>query len=83
MEIREGNVRITRKEMQEIKRMDHRQMEDKLTEVYARGHYLAARKWQQAVEETLDQTKGIGPSRKELFLERLRLKIREGKHPSA
>ncbi len=83
MEIREGKIRINRKEMREIKRMDHKQLEDKLTEAYARGHYLANRKWQQAVEETLDQTKGIGPSRKELFLERLRLKIREGKHPSA
>lgn len=80
MEIREGNVRINRKEMREIKRLDHRQLEEKLTEAYARGHYLAARKWQQAVEETLDQTKGIGPSRKELFLERLKLKIRESKN---
>lgn len=83
MEIREGRIRINRKEMREIKRMDHKQLEDKLTEAYASGHYLANRKWQQAVEETLDQTKGIGPSRKELFLERLRLKIREGKHPYA
>ena len=83
MEIREGRIRINRKEMREIKRMDHKQLEDKLTEAYARGHYLANRKWQKAVEETLDQTKGIGPSRKELFLERLRLKIREGKHLSA
>ena len=83
MEIREGRIRINRKEMREIKRMDHKQLEDKLTEAYARGHYLANRKWQKAVEETLEQTKGIGPSRKELFLERLRLKIREGKHLSA
>ena len=83
MEIREGRIRINRKEMREIKQMDHKQLEDKLTEAYARGHYLANRKWQKAVEETLEQTKGIGPSRKELFLERLRLKIREGKHLSA
>lgn len=83
MEIREGRIRINRKEMREIKRMDYKQLEDKLTEAYARGHYLANRKWQKAVEETLEQTKGIGPSRKELFLERLRLKIREGKHLSA
>lgn len=82
MEIREGRIRINRKEMREIKRMDHRQLEEKLTEAYARGHYLAARKWEQAVEETLDQTKGIGPNRKELFLERLKLKIQEGKSPS-
>lgn len=83
MEIREGKIRVNRKEMREIKRMDHQQLEDKLTEAYARGHYLAARKWEQAVEETLGQTKGIGPSRKELFLERLKLKIREDGSPSA
>ena len=83
MEIREENVRITRKEMQEIKRMDHRQMEDRLTEAYARGHCLAARKWQQAVEETLEKTKGIGPRRKELFLEQLKLKIKENEGESA
>lgn len=83
MEIKEGRIRINRKEMREIKRMDHRQLEDKLTEAYARGHYIAARKWKQAVEETLEQTKGIGPSRKELFLERLKLKIQESKSPSA
>lgn len=83
MEIREGRIRINRKEMREIKRMDHKQLEDKLTEAYARGHYLATRKWQKAVEETLEQTKGIGPSRKELFLERLKLKIREDKKMSA
>lgn len=83
MEIREGSVKINRKEMREIKRMDHQQLEDKLTEAYARGHYLAARKWQQAVEETLEQTKGIGPGRKGLFLERLKMKIQESKNPSA
>ena len=38
MEIREGKIRINRKEMREIKRMDHQQLEDKLTEAYARGH---------------------------------------------
>lgn len=83
MEIREGKIRINRKEMREIKRMDHQQMEDKLTEAYARGHYLADRKWKQAVEETLELTKGIGPSRKELFLERLKLKIQKDENPSA
>lgn len=51
MEIREGSVKINRKEMKEMKRMDHQQLEEKLTEAYARGHYLAARKWQRAVKE--------------------------------
>lgn len=85
MELREGKVRITRKEMREIKRMDHGQLEEKLGEAYKAGH-LDGRKEQgreaerqqedfrRAVEETLIETKGIGPGRRELFLERLEAK---------
>lgn len=64
--------------------MDHRQMEGKLTEAYETGFQdgqaaeqakARGQNWRQAVEETLVETKGIGPGRKELFLERLDRKI--------
>ena len=67
MEIREGRIRINRKEMREIKRMDHQQLENKLTEAYARGHYLAARKWEQAVEETLGRPRVSARAGKSCF----------------
>ena len=94
MEIRNEKISINRKEMQEIKKMDHQQMEHKLQESYDAGYsrgkaagiklagdrsedILKARKnaWQKAVKDTLDETKGIGPGRKELFLERLDQKL--------
>lgn len=78
MEIREGNVRINRKEMQALKRMDHKQMEGKLTEAYESGFrdgQAEGQNWRQAVKETLEETKGIGPGRKELILERLDRKM--------
>lgn len=97
MEIKEGSVRINRKEMQEIKRMDHRQMEGKLQEAYdtgvndgleagktagrAEAGTDAERNWRQSVEATLEETKGIGPGRKALFLERLDRKIRGQQEP--
>lgn len=64
--------------MQAIKRMDHKQMEGKLTEVYETGFQdgqAKERNWRQAVKETLEETKGIGPGRKDLILERLDRKM--------
>ena len=88
MEIREGNVRINRREMQAIKRMDHKQMEGKLTEVYETGFQdgqtagqAKGQNWRQTVKETLEETKGIGPGRKELILERLDRKMEEYQEP--
>lgn len=96
MEIRNEKVSINRKEMQEIKKMDHKQMGDKLQEIFNIGYdqgkaagkritlertenimYARKRAWQQAVEDALKETKGIGPGRKELFLERLHQKLEE------
>lgn len=61
--------------MQAIKRLDHHELEEYLTMVYGKGYdkgrAAAAAQWKQAVEETLMETKGIGPGRKELFRERL------------
>ena len=61
--------------MQAIKRLDHHELEEYLTMVYGKGYdkgrVAATAQWKQAVEETLMETKGIGPGRKELFRERL------------
>lgn len=62
--------------MKEIKRMDHRQLEEKMSEVLELGKTEAGEEkdtiWQQAVEEALKSLPGIGPKRKELFMEYLR-----------
>lgn len=62
-----------------IKRLDHHDLEEYLTMVYGKGYdkgrAAAAAQWKQAVEETLQETKGIGPGRKELFRERLNGKM--------
>ena len=70
--------------MQSIKRMDHKQMEEKLTEVYETGFQdgqAEGQDWRQAVKETLEETKGIGPGRKELILERLDRKMEGHQEP--
>lgn len=73
--------------MQAIKRLDHHELEEYLTMVYGKGYdkgrVAATAQWKQAVEETLMETKGIGPGRKELFRERLKNKISGAEKPSA
>ena len=70
-----------------IKRLDHHDLEEYLTMVYGKGYdkgrAATATQWKQAVEETLQETKGIGPGRKELFLERLNGKNSGIGNPSA
>lgn len=76
--------------MQAIKRMDHKQMEGKLTEVYETGFRdgqeagrakAGGQNWRQAVKDNLEETKGIGPGRKELILERLDRKMEGYQEP--
>lgn len=70
--------------MQAVKRMDHKQMEEKLTEAYKAGFrdgQAAGRNWRQAAREALEETKGIGPGRKELILERLDRKMEGYQEP--
>lgn len=86
MELKEGKIRISRKEMREIKKMDHSQMERKLTEAMEIG-YCKDREgavleennwhWRQAVEDALEALPGIGVKRKELFMEYLRQNLGE------
>lgn len=64
--------------------MDHKQMEEKLTEAYEMGFrdgQARGQNWKQAVKETLEETKGIGPGRKELILERLDRKMERPQDP--
>lgn len=64
--------------------MDHKQMEEKLTEAYETGFrdgQAGRQNWKQAVKETLEETKGIGPGRKELILERLERKMERPQDP--
>lgn len=75
MELRNGVIKITRKEMQEIKKMDHQQMERKLTAVYQIGkedEKPIKEKWEDAVREAVQGIKGIGEKRREELIERIR-----------
>ena len=83
MEIVKNEVKINRREMQAIKRLDHHDLEEYLTSVHGKGRQAATAQWKQAVAETLQETKGIGPGRKELFWERLKNKISGVEKPSA
>ena len=69
--------------MQAIKRLDHHDLEEYLTAVHGKGRQAATAQWKQTVAETLQETKGIGPGRKELFWERLKNKISGVEKPSA
>lgn len=74
MELRNGVIKITRKEMQEIKKMDHQQMERKLTAVYQIGkedEKPIEGKWEDAVREAVQGIKGIGEKRREELIERI------------
>ena len=74
MELRNGVIKITRKEMQEIKKMDHQQMERKLTAVYQIGkedERPIEEKWEDAVREAVQGIKGIGEKRREELIERI------------
>lgn len=61
--------------------MDHRQMEGKIQEEYDAGFRDRDKNWRRAVESTLEETKGIGPGRKELILERLDRKMERPQDP--
>lgn len=61
--------------------MDHRQMEGKIQEAYDAGFRDRDKNWRRAVESTLEETKGIGPGRKELILERLDRKMERPQDP--
>ncbi len=61
--------------------MDHRQMEGKIQEAYNAGFRDRDKNWRRAVESTLEETKGIGPGRKELILERLDRKMERPQDP--
>lgn len=72
--------------MREIKKMDHQQIEGRLTEAYRAGcrdgltksreeGRLGKELFRQAAAEALEEAKGIGPKRKELILEQIDVKM--------
>ena len=77
--------------MQAIKKMDHSQMETKLTEAYLKGYekageYITAQEqdriflhqsWRDAVKQSISSLPGIGPKRKELFAEYLKENLKK------
>lgn len=92
MELDQGKVRINRKEMLRIKKMDHAQMEQCLTDVMWMGYRASEegtdrdirreveennRNWQQAVQKTVEVLKGIGEKRKNLLMEHLEIELRK------
>lgn len=86
-----GQASINRKEMRAIKQMDHRQLEEVLTNAYEIGLHRAAEENKEsekiiktcevALCETLNNFKGIGDKRKDIFLlmykERLKVGLGE------
>ena len=91
MEVKNGRISINRKEMQSIKKMDHQQIEDRLTAAYRLGQAEMAElrqkldhdrkiqdlNWQQAVFTSMEQLKGLGEKRKELFTEYLKENLKK------
>lgn len=90
MELMQGKIKINRKEMQKIRKMDHAQLEQCLTEVMWMGYTASEegtdrdirqevknnnRGWQQAVQAAVTTMKGIGEKRKELFMEYLKIEL--------
>ena len=86
----QGKIKINRKEMQKIRKMDHMQLEQCLTEVMWMGYTASEegtdrdirqevennnRGWQQAVQTVVKTMKGIGEKRKELFMEYLKIEL--------
>ena len=71
MEIKEMRVRITREEMRRVRKLDHRQLEDYLTETYLQGREDGFNRKGEVskLERILEKVKGIGQKRKELILE--------------
>lgn len=90
MQLRQEKIRINRKEMREIKRMDHAQMEQRLTEAMSLGYAAGkaerdreitcaveetGRRWQSAVQKAVKALKGIGEKRKELLMEYVEIEL--------
>lgn len=90
MQLRQEKIRINRKEMREIKRMDHAQMEQRLTEAMRLGYTASeaerdleialaveetGRRWHQALQKAVKALRGIGEKRKELLMEYVKIEL--------
>lgn len=92
MELEQGKVRINSKEMYRIRKMDHAQLEQCLTDVMWMGYRASEegtdrdirreveennRNWQQAVRRAVEAIKGIGDKRKSLLMEYLEIELKK------
>lgn len=92
MELKQGKIRINRKEMRAIKKMDHAQMEQCLTDVMWMGYTASEegtdreisreieennQNWQQAVQTAVEALKGIGDKRRSLLMEYLEIELKK------
>lgn len=92
MELKQEKISINRKEMREIKKMDHRQLEQCLTEAMRMGYTLSESErdleirlavkennghWLHAIQAAVGALKGIGAKRKELLMEYLQIELKK------
>ncbi len=79
MEVQKMRMKITRDEMRRIRKLDHRQLEDYLTEVYLQGREDGFnRKGEiERLELVLEKVKGVGVKKKELIVELYDLECRQ------
>lgn len=84
MRIKEYQVTITRAEMKDLKRMDHKQLEGVLSRLYALGAEDTHKAWKEsneqitdAVMETVSEIKGIGPKRRQEFIQMFQRKVEQ------
>lgn len=90
MKLKNGKIIIVRKEMKEIRKMDHAQLESCLTEVMRMGYTeseaerdLEIRmaveennfRWKQAVQAAVGGLKGIGEKRRRMLTESLEAEL--------
>nr|DAH03601.1 MAG TPA: hypothetical protein [Caudoviricetes sp.] len=71
MTTQNGRVKLTREEARNIKKLDHKQMQNLMQEVYNTGKEDGSEQndCRKLVEQALKNVKGIGEKRKEIILD--------------
>lgn len=69
---------INRKVYEKVRKMDHKQMSEFITEIYNRGRQDATLNTERLQQELL-QLKGLGPARVDIIVETV-LNLQEEKH---
>lgn len=71
MTTQNGRVKLTREEARNIKKLDHKQIQNLLQEVYNAGKEDGSvqQDFRELMEQALKNVKGIGEKRKEIILD--------------